>query len=106
MEIKSCEQYVINRLQEMENEVKRLESVVEHLNKVISEDEAIITTYDELFREHGEKDLFNSGCRIEASVCENYEPEYYNFIMKRNEQFLEIKDYRDNKPVEVSEAEG
>lgn len=96
MEIKTCEEYVLNRAKELENDVFRLKEELEAKNKQIKELEDIVTTYDELFREQGSKDVFDSSNHVSVNVCEAYEDEreYYNFLISRNGQFLKVKDYR------------
>lgn len=97
MEIKTCEQYVLSQLQTLEKKNEMLQENINHLNKVISEYEGIITTYDELFREHGSKDVFDSGnTHVNADVSSAYkgEKEYYEFLINRNGQFLKVNDYR------------
>ena len=96
MEIKTCEEYVLSRLEVAEKANELLQETIDNLNKTISEYEGIITTYDELFREHGSKDVFDSNTHVNVDVSEAYrgEKEYYEFLINRNGQFLKVNDYR------------
>ena len=97
MEITNCEQYVLNKLQETENEVERLRAELVMMQSQLKEAQDIITTYDEVFREHGTNDLFDSSNHVSLTICDKYETDYYNFLMERNHTFLTVKDYRDVK---------
>lgn len=105
MEIKTCEEYVINRARELENEVLILKDELEAKNRQIKELQETVTTYDELFRIYGEKNIFNSGEKIEAGVHGGYSDEeanFFNFIEERNGKWLKVRDYRDGAPIEGS----
>ena len=105
MEIKTCEQYVLNRLSEVENEVEKLKVELLKKESELKEVQDIVTTYDELLRECGEIDHFNSGDKIEVGVYERYDNEgsYFKFLKERNSKWLQEKDYRDNKSDETTE---
>ncbi len=96
MEIKTCEEYVLSRLAELEIEVSSLKAQLNEKDNQIRGLEDTVTTYDELFREYGQKDVFDSSVHVSADVSEAYSKEkpYYDFIMSRNEQFLSVHDYR------------
>lgn len=106
MEIKTCEQYVLNKVTELENEVERLKVELLKKDKELNEVQDIVTTYDELVRVHGELDHFNSGNKIEIGVYDKYDDEeksYFKFLEERNGKWLQEKDYRDNKSDETTE---
>lgn len=96
MEIKTCEQYVLSKLAELELEVSSLKAQLNEKDNQIRGLEDTVTTYDELFREHGQKDVFDSSVHVSVDVSEAYSNEkpYYDFIVNRNEQFLSVHDYR------------
>ena len=96
MEIKTCEQYVLNRVKELEDDVERLKVELLKKDKELKEVQDIVTTYDELFREHGTKDVFDSSVHASVDVCEAYtkEKDYYDFIISRNGQYISVHDYR------------
>lgn len=106
MEIKTCEQYVLNKVIELEKEVERLKVELLKKESELKEVQNVATTYDEIFRVYGEKDIFNSGAKIEAGVHGGYSDEeanYFDFIEERNGKWLRVKDYRDNKSNETTE---
>ena len=107
MEIRTCEEYVLNRARELENEVFKLNEELESKNKEIAELQNIITTYDELFRVHGQKDIFYSSVHVGVDVCEAYTKEkpYFDFIVERSDKFLSVHDYRKSKDEETQEDE-
>jgi hypothetical protein len=107
MEIRTCEEYVLNRAKELENDVFRLKEQLESKNAEIAELQSVITTYDELFRVHGQKDIFDSSVHASVDVCEAFTKEkpYFDFLVERNGQWLEVHDYRKSKDEETQEDE-
>ncbi len=106
MEIKTCEQYVLSKVTELEHEVERLKVELLKKESELKEAQDIITTYDELVRVHGELDHFNSGNKIEVGVYDKYdddEKSYFKFLEERNGKWLQEKDYRDKQSDETTE---
>lgn len=102
MEITTCEQYVLNRVKELDDEVERLRVELLKRDKEVTELQDIVTTYDEIVRVYGEKDVFTHTTKIEVDVHSGYsdeEDEYYNFLMNRNEKYLEVRDYSEKSEV-------
>lgn len=111
MQIKTCEEYVLDRLHETEEKLDEADRNCENLMKKLESANEIIHMYENIFMEFGELVRFNSGDQVRVTVRDQSsyfnenEPQVFELITKKFPN-LAVTDYRDSAKTEVRTAEG
>ena len=100
MEIKSCEEYVLNKLMETEKELEEAKAKIEGLRGELKYKQFIIDRIDRIVQSFGKVNLFSTGNKEFEVSIHSYDEDFFDEIMRRYPN-LKITDYRNDNNTEV-----
>ena len=107
MEFRTCEEYVLNKIQEQEKEIEGLNEEIDRLSNMLDETYEKLGRLKHVIATYGERDIFSSGEQISvtvsgASYADDSERAYFHELAGMFSD-LPTKDYSKSDEVKTND---